>query len=217
MRQQLLQITVVDTRRDGNTAACLRHSPQGIHLEFRDDHVSLAVLEKPTTRQWDGGAVLAANTDDGEFVALGGETSGDYRRPFRLGDAVGQQKDVAAADAGLFEEFFSRFQGQVGAAAGCRHDRRRQCLDLRQDGVAVLGQGGYREGVAGEDDQRSLPFAARLEQVRQFEPGARQAARLDILGIHRGREVEQDHQRRLQSVHRLRLLLPGGAGKRKDG
>ena len=84
-----MQITIIQRRLDSETVASISDLAQLFHLQLSDNHISLPVLEKISSRQRYGSAVFRAYADDGEIEAFSGESSGDACRPRRFGDSIG--------------------------------------------------------------------------------------------------------------------------------
>jgi hypothetical protein len=58
----------------------------------------------------------------------------------------------------------------------------------------VVGGGGYGQRLARERDDADAIAREQIQQLTDLALGALEARRVDVLGQHRAREVERDHQ-----------------------
>ena len=89
-------------------------------------------------------------------------------------------------------------------------------LDLAGDGLRIGGQRADYKGRRSVHDQRGFAFLLLVENVAQFQLGALQPTRFDIGRVHRARQIEHHHLRRLLAEYRLRQFLPGRPGQREN-
>ena len=210
LREQQIEVTVVGRQHGEVTAAGDGEVAQARLLEPRDGDGAAIVRHEAAGCARNRRALGRTDTEHRQREARIAQLAG---RPLGGGRcaAVGDQQDLAEADTGLLEQGLALADGDLRVAAAARHDVRAEAVDQRRDRIGIVGQRRHRERVRRVDQQGRLSALLALQDVEHLQPRPRQATRRDILGIHRPRQVQRQHQRLLRAEHRLVDALPGRA------
>ncbi|MCY1231215.1 hypothetical protein D9M72_436550 [compost metagenome] len=197
-----LDTAVTATQFGGETA-------QLAAVELGQEDGALVVLEEATVFLGDRRARCRTDSEDSQALRAGAQGLANAGLlPFV--EAIGDQQQAALALGSLFQQFEGAGDGQVGAVTRRRHDRGLQGLDQVEAGHQVVGQRHQAMGAAGVDDDCRLRIAAGVQQVAQLASGLLQAARCNVGGKHRRRQLQHHHQRVGAFLRALFHQLPAG-------
>ena len=104
---------------------------------------------------------------------------------FQVAEPIADQQHVAACNSAVLEQLQGQPERAIGACALRRHQPGFEIRQKCQDRVHVAGQRRNRKGIRRIDDECGLTFVSQVQNICNLVPRARQAARLDIGGIHR--------------------------------
>jgi hypothetical protein len=155
-------------------AACCRDGSQCRRVKFRHRDVAGRILEKAAVGRRDWRALSSADAEHRDAHA--GSQRFRCGRSASLADRIGDENDLAFAQAGLLHELDAQLDRARRVVAGDRHDARLERVDEILDRVRVVSQRRNDEGIAGVGDQRGLRIAAPAQDVDDLVARARRAS-----------------------------------------
>ena len=213
-----MKIAVVGTQTPiGAVALACQFSQTGI-VQPGNDNGTAVVCHKSTRRIRNRRACRGADTQYRQPVpGLDQLADGSFERiGFAAVETIRNQQHTAVGNTGLLQQFLRQADCTAGVRTLCRHQRGGEDLQLADDGLCIGGQRTHHKRRGRIDDQRRFTFLLLVENIAQFQFCAFQAAGFDIGGVHRARQVEHQHQRRLLAEYRLRQFLPCRTGQRNN-